>query len=61
MALVDADYKFIWGDVGGTGPASDAQMYNNSELKECVENGSLDFSEPEPLPRKGRCFNVRYS
>jgi len=50
MALVDADYKFIWADVDGTGSASDAQIYNNSELKECVENGPLAFPEPEPLP-----------
>jgi len=58
MALVDADYKFIWADVGGTGLASDAQIYNNSKLKECVENGSLSFSESEPLPPKGRCSTL---
>ncbi len=34
FALVDADYKFIWADVGGTGSAGDAQIYNDSELKE---------------------------
>jgi len=34
LALVDADYKFIWADVGGTGSASDAQIYNDSELRE---------------------------
>ena len=50
MALVDADYKFIWADVGGTGSASDAQIYNNSELKECAEDGSLGFPDPDPLP-----------
>ncbi|KAK7097769.1 hypothetical protein V1264_004700 [Littorina saxatilis] len=27
MALVDADYKFIWADIGGTGSSSDAQIY----------------------------------
>ncbi|XP_045121906.1 protein ALP1-like [Portunus trituberculatus] len=50
MALVDADYKFIWADVGGAGSASDAQIYNASELKECVEDGTLGFPDPEPLP-----------
>ena len=50
MALVDADYKFIWADIGGMGSASDAQIYNASGLKECVEDGSLGFPDPEPLP-----------
>ena len=50
IALVDADYKFIWADIGGMGSASDAQIYNASELKECVEGGSLGFLDPQPLP-----------
>ncbi len=33
MALVDADYKFIWIDVGGNGSASDAPIFNSSELR----------------------------
>lgn len=33
MALEDADYKFIWADVGGTGSASDAQIYKNVSSK----------------------------
>ena len=47
LALVDADYKFIWADVGGAGSASDAQIYSDSELKQCAEDGTLG---PEPLP-----------
>uniref|UniRef100_A0A0P4W889 DDE Tnp4 domain-containing protein n=1 Tax=Scylla olivacea TaxID=85551 RepID=A0A0P4W889_SCYOL len=49
MALVDADNKFIWEDVCGAGPASNAQIYNTSELKECVEDGTLGFPDPVPL------------
>ena len=37
MAFVDADYKFIWADVGGTGSASDAKIYNDSELTEALK------------------------
>ena len=33
MALVDADYNFLWADVGSIGASSDAQIYNESELK----------------------------
>ena len=50
MALVDADYKFIWAVIGGMGSASDAHIYNASELKECVEDDSLGFPDPEPRP-----------
>ncbi|XP_014673140.1 PREDICTED: uncharacterized protein LOC106813509 [Priapulus caudatus] len=50
MALVDADYKFIWADIGGMGSASDAQIYNASELNKCIEDGSLGFPDSDLLP-----------
>ena len=50
MALVDADYKFTWVDVGSDGSSGDAHIFNASELKECIEDGSIGFPEPEPLP-----------
>ncbi|XP_021356581.1 uncharacterized protein LOC110452404 [Mizuhopecten yessoensis] len=37
LALVDSDYKFVWADLGGLGSASDAQIYNSSELKHAAE------------------------
>ncbi len=37
MALVDAKYKFICIDVGDNGCASDAQIFNSSELCESIE------------------------
>ena len=50
MALVDADYKFIWVDLGSTGSASDVQICNNSEFKELAEDETIRFSAPDPLP-----------
>ena len=50
LALVDADYKIIWADVGTPGATSDAAVFNNSDLKDAVESEGLNLPEPEPLP-----------
>ena len=50
MALVDADYKFIWADIGSTGSTSDALIYSNYEIKEFAEDETIRFPAPDPLP-----------
>ena len=50
LGVVDADYKFIYADVGGKGSSSDAQMFNASELKEGLEHDLLSVPKPVPLP-----------
>ncbi len=54
MALVDADYKFIWIDVGDNGIASDAQIFNSSELPEFIETGQIGLPPAVPLPNDDR-------
>ena len=50
MALVDADYKFIWVEVGSNGASSDGQIFNDSDLKECLLDGSLGIPADDKLP-----------
>lgn len=50
MALVDADYKFLWVDLGANGSASDCQVFNHGELKEAIEDGSIGFPEADEMP-----------
>ncbi len=54
MGLVDADYKFIWADVGSNGAASDAQIFADSELKEAIENDVISFPPADLLPNDDR-------
>ena len=49
LALVDADYKFLWVNVGASGSSSDAQIFNQSKLRRRIENGRLGLPPPEPL------------
>ncbi|XP_041376478.1 uncharacterized protein LOC121388977 [Gigantopelta aegis] len=37
MALVDAEYKFMWIDIWTAGSHSDAQVFNHSELKDAID------------------------
>ncbi len=49
MALVDADYKFIWTQIGNNGAASDPQIYNASNLAQSINDGTVNFPPSEPL------------
>ena len=53
MALVDAEYRFRWVDIGTEGSCSDAQIFNISELRNKIEDGSVGFPEAEPIEPDG--------
>ena len=58
-ALVDAEYKFLWVNVGASGFSSDAQIFSCSKLKRKIENSTLGLPPPEPLGSGGA--NLNYS
>ena len=51
LALVDADYKFIWADVGANGSTSDCSIFNRSALRAGIEAETLNIPDPDPLPQ----------
>ena len=50
MALKDGDYTFIWVEFRANDLASDTAVFNQTELKEVIENGTIGFPEADPLP-----------
>ena len=43
LGVVDADYKFLWAEIGGNGSLSDFAMFNQSDLKPAAEAGTLNL------------------
>ncbi|XP_008183210.1 uncharacterized protein LOC103309475 [Acyrthosiphon pisum] len=52
MALVDANYNFIFVDVGCQGRISDSGVYRNTDLWKKFEHEQLMLPADEPLPVK---------
>lgn len=50
MALVDADSKFLYVDVGACGRASDGGVWERCSLKHAVESNLLGIPQPENIP-----------
>lgn len=50
MALVYANYCFIFADVGSQGRISDAGVFRNTSLFRKMENNELNFPPLRPLP-----------
>ena len=53
LALLDAEYRFLWIDCGSRDSCSDAQIFNRSDLRDKIEDGTLGLPAPEPLGEEG--------
>ena len=51
MALVDADYKFLFVDVGCNGRISDGGVFRNSRFSSALKIDQLGIPPPEPIPQ----------
>jgi hypothetical protein len=50
FALVDANYNFIYANVGCQGRISDGGVFKNCDLYKKMVNNSLDIPQALPLP-----------
>lgn len=50
MAVVDANYKFIYISIGTQGRVSDGGLFGNSDLKRALDCGLLNIPTTERLP-----------
>lgn len=50
LALVDADYKFIYVDIGCNGRISDGGVFKHSTLGQALEQNDLNIPAASPLP-----------
>ncbi|RVE49705.1 hypothetical protein evm_005680 [Chilo suppressalis] len=54
LALVDANYKFTYVDVGCKGRISDGGVFKNTGLYANLQQGILNLPEPYPLPGRNK-------
>lgn len=56
LAVVDAQLRFIYVDIGTNGIISDTGIWNKSSLKAHLDNNSLNIPAPTPLPNTDKEF-----
>ena len=49
MAIVDADYRIIYADVGSQGRISDGGVFHNTKFYDKLTKGDLSIPQPRPL------------
>lgn len=56
FALVDANYNFLFVDIGCQGRISDGGVFRNTTLFKRLNDGSLNIIEPKSLPNREKKF-----
>ena len=54
LAVSNANYEFIYVDVGANGRISDGGVWNNSKLREAIESEDIGIPPPQLLPNSTR-------
>lgn len=54
FALVDADYNFLFVDIGCQGRISDGGLFKNTELSKRMRNKTLNLPDKKPLPGRDK-------
>ena len=50
LAVVDAEYKFLYIDVGAPGSGSDGGIFQHTPIRNALETGTVGLPADEPLP-----------
>jgi len=50
LGLIDGQYKFLWADVGANSACSDAQIWDECQLKVAIQNVSIGIPPADFLP-----------
>ncbi len=58
LALVDANYNFVFADIGCQGRISDSGVFNDTQLCQMMRDNTLGLPAPAELP--GRQMKVPY-
>ena len=56
LALVDADYKFVYVNVGCNGRVADGGVFRNSSLFTALEENKLNIPSPKPIQESERAI-----
>lgn len=58
MTLVDANYKFIYINIGSKGRDSDGGVFNDCFLSSALKNNTLNVPSAQPLPQRDVCTST---